>query len=82
MIKKNDPFFKIKRYGYLDACTVDKNYRRKGIAKALTKAAIKHLKDKGIKYIKTNVYIKNRSALKAWEKLNFKPSSINLIKKI
>ena len=81
-IKKNDKVFKIKEYGYLNSATILKKYRRKGIAKKLHLTAAKFLKDRGIKYIKTNVYISNKLALKAWQKIGFKTQSSILIKRI
>lgn len=81
-IKTNDKYFKIRKYGYLDSATTHKNYRKQGIAKELNNFAIKFLKNKGIKYIKTNVYISNNIALNAWKKIGFKEQSINLFKEI
>ncbi|MFH1585205.1 MAG: GNAT family N-acetyltransferase [archaeon] len=82
MIKKNENFFKVKRYGYLDATVTHKNYRKRGVAKALTKEAIKSLKKRGIKYVKANVYNSNKIAIGVWKKLGFKENSTMLLKKI
>ena len=81
-IKEQDKFFKIKKYGYLDSTVVHKNYRKKGIAKQLTQKALKILKKRRIKYIKSNVYLKNKVALKSWKKLGFKERSVNLFKEL
>lgn len=82
LIKKNESCFKIKEYGYLNSATTDKNYRGQGIARALTDVALKFLEDKGIKYVKTNVYNSNDVAMKTWNKLGFKPQSTFLIKRL
>ncbi len=81
-IKKNEPCFKIKEYGYLNAATTHKEFRGKGVMKELTKAATKMLREKRIKYIKTNVYNSNDAAMKTWIKSGFKPQSTLLIKSI
>lgn len=81
-IKKNDDCFKIKRYGYLNSAAINKDYRRKGVAKALTDAALRSLKEQGIKYIRTNVYDSNKVAMNTWIKLGFRPQSSILIRKI
>jgi|SRR3989338_3091988 len=81
-IKKNDDCFKIKKYGYLNSATTDKKYRGKGVAKKLTNASLKFFKDKGIKYVRTNVYNSNDVAMKTWIKLGFEPQSTFLLKRI
>jgi ribosomal protein S18 acetylase RimI-like enzyme len=82
LIKKNENCFKIKEYGYLNLATTDKEFRGKGVAKALTNTALNFLKDKGIKYVRTNVYNSNDIAMKTWTKLGFEPQSTFLIKRI
>ncbi|MFH0870469.1 MAG: GNAT family N-acetyltransferase [archaeon] len=81
-IKNNEDCFKIKRYGYLNAAATRIDYRGRGVAKALTIEALKILKAKKIKYIRTNVYNKNKVALKTWTKLGFKPQSTLLMMRI
>ena len=81
-IKKNEYCFKIKKYGYLNSATTHKDYRGKGVAKALTNVALKFFKDKGIQYVRTNVYNINEVAMKTWIKLGFQPQSTFLIKRI
>lgn len=82
LIKKNDDCFKIKEYGYINLATTDKEHRGKGVARALTNTALQFLKDKGIKYVRTNVYNSNEIAMKTWTKLGFKPQSTFLFKEI
>jgi len=82
LIKKNEDCFKIKEYGYLNLATTDKEHRGKGVAKALTNTALKFFKDKGIKYVRTNVYNSNYIAMKTWTKIGFEPQSTFLIKRI
>ena len=52
------------------------------MAKALTDSALEFLKEKGIRYVRTNVYDSNDVAMKTWVKLGFEPQSTFLIKKI
>lgn len=81
-IKNNEDCFKIRKYGYLNSATTHQDYRGKGVAKALTKTCLEFLKEKRIKYIKTNVYNINKVAMKTWKNLGFKPQSTFLIKKL
>ncbi len=82
LIKKNESCFKTKEYGYLDACVTDKKHRRKGVAQKLTKAALNFLKNRGITYIKTNVYNINEPGRKVLQKLGFEDLSTLMIKMI
>jgi ribosomal protein S18 acetylase RimI-like enzyme len=79
-IMKNDPFFKVKNYGYIHAIVVDKNNKVKGVAKKLTKFALEFLKEKGIKYVRSDVYLKNIIARKTLKSFGFKDKSVNLLK--
>lgn len=81
-IKKNEDCFKIKEYGYLNSATTLKEYRGKGVAKALTNKAMKFFKDKKIKYVRANVYNSNDVAMKTWEKLGFTAQSTIFIKEL
>ncbi len=81
-INKNDQFFKARKYGYINAAFVAKEARKQGITKALTKTAIKFFQKNKLSYVKTNVYVKNEIAMRAWTKLGFKPLSEDLIKNI
>lgn len=81
-IKKNEDCFKIQKYGYLNAAATRKDFRGRGIAKALTNEAFKYLKKKGIVYVKTNVYNTNILAKKTWKKMGFQPQSTIFIAKL
>ncbi|KYK36399.1 MAG: GNAT family N-acetyltransferase [Theionarchaea archaeon] len=82
LIKKNEDCFKIKEYGYLDACVTDKKHRRKGVARELTKAAITFFKEKGITYVRTNIYNGNEPAQKVLQTLGFNPQSTIMMKMV
>ena len=79
---KNYKLFKVKRYGWIDTATTHKNYRGRGVARALTDYAIKFFKKKRIKYVRATVYIRNKGALEAWKRMGFKPNSVRLLKEI
>lgn len=82
LIKKNHDCFNIEKYGYLNSAVTHKDFRGKGVARALTSACIKSIKSKGIGYIKTNVYNTNKIALKTWNKLGFRSISTMMMKKL
>jgi ribosomal protein S18 acetylase RimI-like enzyme len=81
-IKKNEDCFTIAEYGYVDACVIDKKYRRKGVARKLTQGALQVLKEKGITYVKTNVYNANEPGRIALQKLGFTPLSTIMMKMV
>jgi len=81
-IQKNESFFKVKKYGYLDSITVHKDYRKKGIARALTNFALNFLKKKGIKYVKFHTNWENKNAINAFKKMNFKEKNIMFYKRV
>jgi len=81
-IQKNPKFFKLKKFGYLDAITINKKYRNKGVGRALTNFALNFLKKKGISYIKFHTNWKNKSAIKAFRKMGFEEKNIMFYKKI
>lgn len=80
LIKKNEDCFSVREYGYVDACVTDKNYRKKGVARELTKAALNFFEEKGITYVRTNVYNNNELGLKVLQKLGFEPLSTVMVK--
>lgn len=80
--KKNDKIFNINEYGYLNTAVTHKRYRKQGVAKKLYSAAANYLKKKGIKYIKTNIYLSNEQALNTWKNIGFIPQSYMMIKRI
>lgn len=81
-IKKNDEMFKLKEYAYLNSCAVDKGYRKKGVAKALTMAAVNEVRKRNIKYMKASVYNVNETAGKTWKSLGFEKISTNLVRRL
>lgn len=81
-IKKNDDWYKIKKYGFIYDICILKKYRKKRIMKKLVKHAESELKKRKIDYILLNTIITNKIATLAWEKLNYKKEAYLHIKKI
>jgi ribosomal protein S18 acetylase RimI-like enzyme len=81
-IQKNNKFFKVKKFGYLDAITVNKKYRGKGIGKELTKFVLNFLKKKGIGFVKFHTNWENKNAIKAFRKMKFKEKNIMFYKEL
>jgi len=82
LVKKNDPMFVVKEYGYVDSLVVDQRHRKKGIASALVLCGLSYLRGKGIRDVKLNLYCSNRIAMAVWRKLGFREISKNMIRKI
>jgi GNAT superfamily N-acetyltransferase len=82
IIKKQSKYLKIKKYGYVEECFVDKKHRRKGVATKLVNYALDCFKKKGCKYAQIAVEIDLPIAKKAWESLGFKPETIELVKRL
>jgi diamine N-acetyltransferase len=81
-IQKNNNFFKIKKFGYLDSITVDKKFRKKGIGKKLSNFALEFLKKRGVNYVKFHTNWENKIAIEAFRKMNFKEKNIMFYKEI
>jgi len=64
-----------REYAVIDNIAVDKEYRRKGIGKALMKKAHKWARKKGITKIELNVFEFNKNALQFYKNLGYKTRS-------
>ena len=62
------------KFGYIDNIFVKKKFRKKGLGTKLIFNVIKELKKKKVKICTLGVDIKNKNALKLYEKLGFKLS--------
>ncbi len=81
-IKKREPYWKIKKVGYLDLIMIDKKMRGKGISKLLFKKAHEIFKEKKLGYVKLTVQTDNDFAHKIWKKFGFKDFRVDMYKKI
>lgn len=67
-----------KKRGELERLYLLRKYRGFGIGKALTKFRVDYLKKKGVKWIDTYIYVKNKKSLKLHEDLGFKYGSYRM----
>jgi predicted acetyltransferase len=81
-IKKNDKFFKVPEYGHIDAVIIDCDCKKVDIAKNLVKFVLDFMKNKKIKYVKTNIYLKDIIARRSCKSLGFKEKSVNFFKEL
>lgn len=77
-IKDDRHYLKHKKQGYLGFMFVPEFQRGKGLNKLIIDALLKWCKEKGVFEIRLNVYDKNLSAIKAYEKTGFKKHMINM----
>ena len=78
--KAHEDWYKYSKLGYLGLLYVKKEFRRRGIAKALQEERIKWLKSKGIKMVVNKIIAKNRPSLNLQRKQGFKPYIIKMYK--
>lgn len=67
-------------FGYIRDVYVEKEYRQKGIGKAITEQLINWLRDKGVDWIELVALAKNAAANKFWREQGF-VSSFNVYRK-
>jgi ribosomal protein S18 acetylase RimI-like enzyme len=79
---RNDPNWKIRKIGHIGGVYVTPDYRRRGIAAALIKEALKWMKNREAEYVELNVVVQNSAAMAAWTALGFKPLQQHLIQKL
>lgn len=74
LIKSSDKDYNnFKTYGYLGFMFVKPEHRGKGINQLILDQLISWSKDQGVSEIRLDVYDKNESAVKAYEKAGFEP---------
>lgn len=81
-IKKREPYYKIKKVGYIDLVFVDSRYRGKGVSKLLMDKAHEIFMDEGIDYMELSVHVSNPIAYKAWKRHGFKDYRVEMFKKL
>lgn len=77
-IKNSRPYFKPDQYAYLGFMYVDPQHRGKGINGRLTEQLIDWAKGKNLSEIQLDVYAENESAIKAYQKIGFKPDLLKM----
>jgi ribosomal protein S18 acetylase RimI-like enzyme len=81
-IKDQNPMVEIRKMGHIGPVYVIPAYRRRGVAAALMKEALKWLKEREVEYADLNADVQNAVAIAAWTAMGFKPHWLNLIKKL
>jgi len=79
---KNPPVMELSEFGYIQDMAVKENARSKGIGKLMLTEAEKWFKSKQINRIELNVLVKNQLAESFWEKQQYKPFTMRLVKYI
>lgn len=64
--------YSFQKTGYVDDLFVEKDFRNKSVARSLIKEFIKVTKKKGARKFRLGVDIKNKKAIKLYEKMGFK----------
>jgi ribosomal protein S18 acetylase RimI-like enzyme len=82
IMDRGNPNWEIRRLGHIGPVYVIPEYRRRGIAAAMIKAALKWMKNREVEYVDLNVVVKNAAAIAAWAALGFEPVSYNFIQKL
>lgn len=71
-------YYQFKEYAYLGFMYVKPDNRGKGINKVITDELISWSKSRGISEVRLDVYAKNESAIKAYEKAGFEPHLLTM----
>lgn len=77
-IREAKPYFVHSRLGYLGFMFVAPSMRGQGINKHIMQQLMGWAKNKGIKDFYLDVYAENEAAIKAYEKLGFKPNLVEM----
>lgn len=65
-------------HSYLGFMYVDPTYRGRGVNQLVIESLIKWSKDRSVSHFSLDVYSENTAAIKAYEKVGFKPSSLEM----
>jgi len=79
LIKQNNSKFSQKEHGYIGFIYVEKKYRGNGINKYIFNAIFDWFRSKNIIEVKLTVYEENPYAIRAYEKIGFKKSLIEML---
>ena len=78
LIEHSKPYFKHDRHAYLGFMYVSPEFRGKGINGLITKRLIEWANSKDLTEIQLEVYAANESAIRAYEKVGFKPDFLRM----
>lgn len=77
-----DYFIFRKPRAYISDLFVKPEFRRRGIGTLLVNELLKYFRENGVKFVYVDVYSRNDSALRFWEKNGFDTESVTLVKKL
>lgn len=77
-IRESKSFYAHDYHSYLGFMYVDGNYRGQGVNKLILDSLKQWSKDNDITYFSLDVYAENKAAIKAYEKVGFKNSLIEM----
>jgi len=78
LIKNSLPYFETEKYAYLGFMYVKPQHRGKGINGRITEKLIEWAVNKNLSEIQLDVYAANESAIKAYNKMGFKPDLLKM----
>jgi ribosomal protein S18 acetylase RimI-like enzyme len=81
-IENREPYYEIKKVGYLDLIVVDKEHRKKGVSKLLFNKVAEIFREQKLEYIKLSFQTSNKLANKVWKKYGFKEFRVDLYKEL
>ena len=79
LIRLNKAHYKEKRHGYVGFMFVKDAYRGKGISKLVLNNIIAWFRSQDINEVRLQVYDQNHSAIKAYQKVGFKKSLVEMV---
>lgn len=79
VIKKQPPYWHIKKVGDISGLMVQKEYRHRGIASQLLKYAMEFFKEKNVKYYTLFTSVNNHDAIAFYKKCGMEPLYTTLV---
>lgn len=70
---------KYNKKGYMSEVYVTEKYRKEGVAKKLVKELFKWFRTKKVKWIRLDVYSKNKRAIRFWEEIGFEEDKKEMV---
>lgn len=77
-VVKSKPYLRFEEHGYIGFVFVDPAHRGRGVSNLLMDCFKAWAKSKGITEIRLDVYLENKSAVRAYEKAGFTPNLLEM----
>jgi ribosomal protein S18 acetylase RimI-like enzyme len=78
-VKNREPFYEIRRVGYISGVMVDEKHRNKGVGKLLLNEAKKWFKKKKLRYFYLETSAKNKLGIEFYERNKMSPLKVQYI---